>query len=133
MMHLPEGPFKWCILSVSQGSLCKGKLSLPACYGGHPRIAALGKIGRGKRNCIFSAFSQDFVLPLSFLALFLKPLETPLHSHISQGVLSLCSPLMPRDFHSSLSLPFLTSSCPGSHSLFCIETDVSVHKEMKLI
>lgn len=122
-----KGPSSRVILSVSQGSLCRGKLSLPACYWGHPRLAALGKIVRSKRKCIFSAFSQTF-LSLSLLTPFRKPLEHSLHSHISRGASGPVLFLV-----GSLSLLFLTSPCPRSHSLLFIKTDISVYKAMKLI
>lgn len=67
-----KGPSSHVILSVSQGSLCKGKFSWPASYWGQPRIAALQKIESRRRKCVFSAFSPAFLLPPSFPASFLS-------------------------------------------------------------
>lgn len=68
-----EGPSSCVTFRVSQGSLCKGTLSLPASYRGYPRVAAL--VHR----------LMPFYCPSAFLLRSSVSPEALSHSHISQG------------------------------------------------
>ena len=126
-----KSPSGHLILSASQGSLGKGKFSLPASYWGQLRRAALGEIGR-RRQCMFSAFSPDFLLPLFSCLLPQSPQKPPSTPTLARSFLSLhwLDPWRRSWFPEP---PFLIAPCLGSHSLFFIKTDISVLQGRKLI